>query len=487
MSRFSSSEEDRIKQNIVGACMGHYGVFGQSHAANLEASRQLSSASECDKRFSSSLSKLYQLSNSLIEESSSWRKKRQLATQAAANSSRTVELLEAPQTLESCLKSESYHYAILVIDHISTLRKENPDSRIIQSVHDSVEYVLAESLEKIVIPRLSQPMDLTIAIKLLTFFRRMGFEDGELKALFLARKGLLVDNALNECTLKSTSSNSSLCKMISAFKMHMSESVVHYEACFIGNQEGNTNTIPSGGTLVTTSSSADVSVNSGATCPILSAWVKARCDIFLPLFQRLIIGITRGAELVSLMSQITPLTSALCRAFCDITGKLTSLIESRAVELFRIQINGAITSYRIAMETSTWKSPYSKNSSISKVLGGKDASSDCSAPLSLMHYLPLAYAVNGILSACNEIRKCAFSIIAIPCVAIVVDFVSEMSMDARRARLGAEVDPQEEAAVKDYIVSFQSVFVPFVVQVLGKLFPNLPKESVVFDGLHQHM
>lgn len=435
-----STSAARVQKDIVDACVSHYEVFGYAHSAlKTLGTSGGSRASDIDRRLTSSLASLDAISRRMLTDSHEWRIRRAVATTAANQCFRVVEIVEAPQTLEACLQAEAYHEALLVVDHVRSLHDESPASDLLSSVLERVEQVLSIGVETLVFPKLSQPITLTACIKLINFMRRLDIPDRDIRQLFLSRKLTWLQGTLTDSAKMTQSPYSSLSKALSLFKVGVSEIVLRYEACFgLCDQEQVTE---------------------------LQIWVSERATSFANTFSGILRTVTSGAEVASLSSQLDHLAPPLGRVSCDITPELLFQLSTRALSIFSSQIHMARSTYEAAMSAQVWAA-----NSLSQF---PKTHADNGVPMQLLHFLPLAYAANGIISAINEIRKCAFSCLASVCESLVDDFLLKVATDAQELHQSAFLSDIEFSAVQEFRSLLASVLVPHVVASVLKVFPIL--------------
>jgi hypothetical protein len=159
------------------------------------------------------------------------------------------------------------------------------------------------------------------------------------------------------------------------------------------------------------------------------------------------------------------------------TPVLVDLLNERVVGIFLAQISGAEQSYVAAMNAHTWKSQQvSAGGGRGTIEGGQAVATGSSLvpPVALLHFLPLSYAMNGILSACNEIRKCATTVAGGRCIRDVLRFLLRIADDVALARnMSQLMDDNEQKGVAEFANAFVHDFVPHVARCLERLFSSV--------------
>lgn len=442
MDSEAHENEARVQKDIVDACVSHYEVFNVANAALKQAGTVGGDkALSIDFRLGNSLASLDMLSKKMLSNASEWRSKRLVATTAVSQSYRVVELLEAPQTLEACLVSEAYHEALLVVDHVRSIQEEFPQSGLLSAVVERVDQVLGESVTSLVFPKLSQPISLTTCIKLINFLKRLDIPNEDIRVLFLARKLMVLETTLSETFRANQSPYSSLSKAMSVLKINLTEIVLRYEACF--------------------------DLNDNAHVSELQKWLHDRFSSFSKLFSKHIHLISSGAEIASLANQIDHLSQSLSRVSADVTSILVPLLVQRVTDIFKLQLRLTKETYLAAMGTQMWTQVSSSH---------QKSTSDAGVPMQLLHYLPLAYVLNGVLTACNEIRKCSFPCIAFDCEEAIDLLLHSVAVDVERLLQSRFLSENERGCVSDFQHLFVSLLVPHVALCLRKLFPDVSEK-----------
>lgn len=448
-----STEELRIQSDIVNAAVLHHSVFTHSFEVNKSNAARWKVAAASSSTLASSLTRLHEVTNKLIAGGQEWRREKQVASLAVAQHQKIIELLEAPQTLEVCLRNDMFHEALMVIEFVRNLAAEQSSNsngatlNILVKLNEAVDSTLRNALSTIVIPRLSQALPLNAAVKLTTFLRRLGTPDHVLSALFLQSRSQYVDQLIQEAAAISHAPYSFLSKLTMIFKVQVSEVIAQYSACFPASVEGS--------------------------ALALSEWSSSWAATFLTFFESRTQLITNGAEIASLIEQVNNCCSMSARVGMDLSPLLTEIIAARVYQLFAAQIAGATSAFRAAIASFSWKLPLSLTAAHQS---GKDESHSGGVqppPASLLSFLPLAYAMNGIVSACNEVRKCAAMSVASQCVADAGGFLELIAMEIKRTQRSlALLEQHEQQAFQLYATVFIDDFVPHVMHCLERVFPS---------------
>ena len=439
----TSSEEQRVAHEMVNICADRHDAVIGAQTFNATANTILARSEQGGSTLEGELELLLKSSQSFLDGCADWRSRRQVAVQSLGASSKIQDLIDLPQTLENCVRAEAFHEASLILDFISSLRHDHPELKIVRTIGDSCESVLSQTIATVSLPRLSQTLSLPTTMKLVNFLRRVGFTDEEIRLVYLDNKAHAVDAELQDSSAVAHSPYSRVCKLIGEFKVHITDTVSQFTACFGGVEAASTE---------------------------LAAWVQGRSVVFLPIVHLSLASIHSGSELTSLVDQAVHLSAILAPIGADIGDPLRLLIELRAVQLFQSHVQAAFSSYQTALETfstTTTTTSSSARPSATPAQGGGGG------PLQeVLSYIPLSYLLNGILMGCNEIRKCAFDGIALQCIS-TLEIVLKQVM---REGVVLEADAGYKRALS-------SIVIPHVVSTLKTLFPVFAADTRVYDGL----
>lgn len=448
-------EEARVQAELVNAAVAHNGVFSSCIDLNrVNASRWQQSAKDAAD-LSTTLEDLHKTTTELVQEGQVWRQARSIATAAVSNHQKMVEILEIPQTLDVCLRAEMFHEALLILDFSKNLlsqRGTRDSLSLLDQLEENVGKTLHAALLTVVVPRLSQHLPLNTAVKLISFLRRLHTNDEVLTQLFLDCKTSFLDQCLQEASTLSHTPYAFLSKLLNVYKVHVAEAVHQFKACF-----------------------------SSAELPRLASWCNERADVFLAAFDGRLQLVTNGAEVASLTDQTANVCAASVKVGTDIGPLLMERICQRGFQLFSAQIQGASSAFRAAMQSISWKLPAGGSSQVQRVDAEVSPSAGPPpAPLVLLQFLPLAYAMNGILSAFNEIRRCAASAIAWQCFEELGVFLRVIITDVQRVHSASLLmEAHEQESLKRFRKALTDEFLPHVWTCAKRVFPS--KEALLSE------
>lgn len=451
----SALDEQRIQSEIVNAAVANHTALTSAIAVN-EASAQLwDEAAAISTSLHRSLQTLQTRTTDLAAFGNSWRREKQLASSAVAHHQKLVELLDAPQTLDICLRNEMFHEAMLVLDFVKNLtseqRERGVEVSVVSQLRSAVELALRSALLHAVLPRLAQPIPLNTTVKIITFLRRVQTPEAALVALFFSKKDELVEQLLKDAESMSHTPYSLLSKYAGIYKVHVAEAVAQFHACFSGPDAARSH----------------------------AQWCADQSAAFVRVFASKLVLVTNGSEIASLMEQVGNCSAAAAKVGLDVTDCINELLCQRAFELFSSQLSGATTTFRAAAASFSWKLPASATASASRAATGSSTNGQSAGagaaipppPSSLLHFLPLAYAMNGAISALNEVRRCAAKCLAPQCCDALVAFIGDVVAETRKAqRVVLLMDSQEQQACQAYTLALRDEFTPHLLLCAERVF-----------------
>lgn len=426
------SEESRIRSSIVEAMVQNYPLMSCTQEVNVKVATASDAALSCATRLGDSLTKLQALSQAMSRVGQLWRKERQVALGTVEQHQKLLAFLEAPSVLQECIRNEMYHEALVVLEHVRRSSRPIENVEFLHCVEAEVLIALQQALEEQILPRLAEQLTVASALKLTTFLRRLGVEETYIRQLFLLKRGEYIDGHVHEAE-RSGAPYSRIFRYLTTFKVHVAEVVLQYTACFSGEVDGG-------------------------SCSELVGWCHARSFVFLERLRACLERIANGSELASVIEQYNNCASAAALVHMDIFGLISEAVSSRVKSLFAEQLSLATQSYSASMATFSWRPPTDAqrqalqiNSEVEVVPGITS-----SPPVGLLQWLPLAYALNGILTAFNSIRKCVVPGVESFCVAKVEELMQIIARDLSRDR---DVLMAVEGAEKHAYLLFVHAFV----------------------------
>lgn len=455
----SSSEEARVRRAIIDSAVENYDLLAQSQETNKKVSGASTEAQLESNLLGDDLVKLQTYTQSMTQAGSQWRKEKLILNSAVVQHQKLLSLMEAPGLVDDCIRNDMYHEALLVLEHMTRSYKYAGQVELFQRLHSEMRRTLETDLEEVVLPRLSGPMTVDAAFKVVTFLRRLGFVNEQLRGLFLQRRGAYVDRMMQDAE-SSPVPYSRILKCTTVYKVHVSEVILQYSACF---------------------PSPSKSTEGLAWDDELREWCHVRSSHFLRVFAAAMDSLSNGSELALVVEQCHSCSASVAKVHLDVAASLNDIIVRNVKRLFAEQMANAVNAYKTSMLTFSWRMPSYTSSSLE--MSGRDGGNSggpmagvgkggigSSPPMQLAQWLPLAYALNGFLSAANSIRKCLLPGLDIFCCERIEDLLRHIAGDLLRdGELMASMDRAERGVFSSFVTAFVDCFYPYLLQCTSAL------------------
>ncbi|KAG5474879.1 hypothetical protein LSCM4_04058 [Leishmania orientalis] len=455
----ASAEEARVRQSIVNCAVDHYQLLTNAQAANAAAASLTSSAEEIAKGLTASLRTLHSWSQLLQYAGQSWRQEKAQLHSAVISHQKIVALMESPALLTECVRYTMFHEALLIFEHVMLLCQQMSDVCVFQRLQKEMADAMEQAVDMHVLPMLSGALTVDTAYKAISLLRRLGGTPASLRALFLRSRAAYIRQLLQEAE-SSVVPYSLILKYITVYKVHVNEATLQYKACFPANTESQQR----------------------ETTEELSLWCQEQAHMFMYLMAAALQHLHNGSELALVVQQCSSCASACARAHTDVLGLLGSILIQKVQELFADGMRQARTTYRTAMQTSSWRvSVYCHNNTTltsSTVIKALPTVGDTPA-VQLAQWLPLAYALNGILSSFNAVRKCLLPGAEASCGEQVGQLVCEVAQDMLNdAPLLDTMYGAERDVFVTFVKAFRRLWYPYVLHLVGRLLGPAHREDL---------
>ena len=481
-------EASRLQRELVNVAVTNYPVLVAAYESQgrVLSHFQRSASLASGPHLGSLLTSLRSDTSKLVDEGPLWRRHRQETAAAVAAYPKLAELLDAPLTLDQCIRCDMFHEAILVVDHVrgiatqlsATTAPAQPGadtatttvattkwtaSVVMQSIVDDCLSTVERLAASLLIPRLAAPStSLPTALRLIQFLKQIGADsDGDLASLVLAIRREFVAAQEAEALASAPTAGSFLARCLGIYKVHCADTLSTIRACFA---------MPA-----TSSTTAGPSTNVEALC---TGWANQQASHLVDLFEEHLPKVTTGSDFAQLIEHINSLSQPAARLGIDVSAVLAALIQPRIGCWFHAQLTGTLTTFDVALAAHRWRRVARVMSSgEGKSPSQPGATTEAAAltpPVGLLPLLPLAYVVNGVATACNELRKCA--LVGVWPAARVSTLLLMSGIVQRLERLRTECGfegEEEQAAAEEFRDACFLECLPFVAHCVDRVFSSV--------------
>ncbi|XP_045889063.1 conserved oligomeric Golgi complex subunit 8 [Micropterus dolomieu] len=366
-----------------------------------------------------------------------------------------LEILEIPQLMDTCVRNGYYEEALELAAYVKRLERKHSSLLVIQSivreVRQSTQLMLNQLLQQ-----LRSNSQLPVCLRVIGYLRRMDvFTEAELRVKFLQARGTWLHSIL--AAIPEDDPYFHITKTIEACRVHLFDIITQYRAIF---SDEDPLVLPAGGQMA---------VNEGA---IFHGWVVHKVSEFLETLDRdLQRGV--GGRLDSLLGQCMYFGLSFSRVGADFRGQLAPMFQHVAAETFRKAVQEAVEKFQEDMNLYMLTSlPSVLGATIPPVAPGTQPGT-LQPPMTLLDFQPLAWFLNNILTAFNDLRLCCPVGLArdvTTCLEDGLKMVTRQILVFHRAEESAFSSREKELFLQ-FCCSYADDLLPFLNRCLQVLFP----------------
>ncbi|KAK7591046.1 hypothetical protein V9T40_002659 [Parthenolecanium corni] len=349
--------------------------------------------------------KLQTACQKFIETSAEIRERRRRNNLILSNNAEILQILEIPQFLNACIRSELYEEALLIPAFVKRLASKHGDIKLINSISEDVEKSWWELMRHL-LKHLTTDISLPKCLLIVGYLRRMNvFSEVELRLKFLQARGSWLDSLLSAIPTENKSNH--LNSTIDVTRVNIFSIATQYKAVFTDDE------------VITRQNDLKNS--------IFHSWLNYRINEFLIVVKDDLPKCPSNS-LDSLLGQCMYFGQSFGRIGADFRGLVVNFFVETVENNFDMTMRKVDEHFSLNMR----KFILPKINSVSNMNLMADSNSEkqfLTPPMSLLEYYPLTVYCNSILTAFNDLRYCTL----IGCVGRVTSILQTSLLSVSKA------------------------------------------------------
>eukprot|EP00808_Paulinella_micropora_P012663 g19120.t1 len=358
------------------------------------------------------------------------------------NQVQLMELLELPQLMDTCVRSELYEQALDLHDFSRTLLNRYPTLPIVQDIAtemDSKRVKVQEQLLQVLRGSLQLPKCLSVVGHLR---RLQSFSEQELRERFLGSRDAFLSSLLSALHTTTTSPYDHLSKYLDLCRLHIFDIVTQYRAVFVDD------------------TSAVVEEKQEDDKGLLYCWTARRVALLL---EELRTQLPHATFTSNLLQQAMYCGLSLVRVGADFRELLPAIFEQHVMDTWEQDMKDAVARFAGALHDLDWHLPAEALAKLGiplrppliVMLSAKTGASNKSTSAAegpdpvcgyLTEYPPLVVAANALVNAFNKLRQAPLISLQTAVVDSLAHTLEEMGRTLRKQQLlDFSVNPSRSA------------------------------------------
>ncbi|KYQ50914.1 Conserved oligomeric Golgi complex subunit 8 [Trachymyrmex zeteki] len=326
-----SDEKNAVLQTTQKLVFANYKTFIQT----AESSREiLNHFNETENRLDKLVQKIPEFvrkCQSFCDTSKDINAHRRLNSLTLTRNAELLEILEMPQLMESCLRSNQYNEALELSQYARQLGMKHGDIPIISSIVAEIESSWSGMVGQVV-GSLRGDLPLPRCLQLVGLLRSMdAFTESELRIKFLQARDSWLQGLLN--AIPKEDPNLHMAKTIELSRIHLFNIITQYKAMFNDDEL----VIPG----------RDLTLNESA---IFYHWLEEKITQFLATLEQDLPGVT---SIDTILGQCTYFGLSFGRVGVDFTGRMSDIFVRVISERFEQNVRRTTRKFEKDMETFT--------------------------------------------------------------------------------------------------------------------------------------
>ncbi|KZC07678.1 PREDICTED: conserved oligomeric Golgi complex subunit 8 [Dufourea novaeangliae] len=372
-------EKTSVLQTTQELVFGNYKTFVQTAESSREIFKQFNQTESRLNGLVQKIPKFVEKCQSFCDVSKDINAHRRVNSLTLTRNAELLEVLEMPQLMESCLRSNQYNEALELSQYARQLGVKHGDIPIISSIVAEIESSWSGMVGQVV-GSLRGDLPLPRCLQLVGLLRSMdAFTEPELRIKFLQARDSWLQSLLN--TIPKDDANLHITKTIELSRIHLFNIITQYRAMFNDDE------------LIMPG--RDPTVNE---CAIFHHWLEEKISQFLTTLEQDLPGVT---SIDSILGQCTYFGLSFGRVGVDFTGRLSDIFVHVIGDKFESSVRKTTKKFEKDMESFTLINKMQRaNTKVNVTIKSENP------PEQLVEFYPLAEYCNGLISTFNEIRLC---------------------------------------------------------------------------------
>ncbi|OAD59682.1 Conserved oligomeric Golgi complex subunit 8 [Eufriesea mexicana] len=453
-------EKTLVLQTTQELVFANYKTFVQTAESSREIFKQFNKTESRLDGLVQKIPKFVEKCQSFCDTSKDINTHRRINSLTLTRNAELLEVLEMPQLMESCLRSNQYNEALELSQYARQLGTKHGDIPIISSIVAEIENSWSGMVGQVV-GSLRGDLPLARCLQLVGLLRSMdAFTEPELRIKFLQARDSWLQSLLN--AIPKDDPNFHITKTIELSRIHLFNIITQYRAMFNDDE------------LVTPG--RDLTVNE---CAIFYHWIEEKISQFLMTLEQDLPGVT---SIDSILGQCTYFGLSFGRVGADFTGRMSDIFVRIIGEKFESTVRKTTKKFEKDMESFTLINKiYKTNIKMTTTIKSENP------PEQLVEFYPLAEYCNGLISAFNEIRLCPPIALSVFCTKILQESLHNVAKSILffyKQEQQAFASSERENMLK-FIECLSEQLIPYVQYCIHIIFP--PNQSAIHLGVSENV
>ncbi|XP_001604733.1 conserved oligomeric Golgi complex subunit 8 [Nasonia vitripennis] len=372
-----ADEKNAVQQSTQELVFSNYKIFLRSAEDSREIFREFN---QTEDRLDGLLEKIPQFMNkckSFCNTSKDINTHKRLNSLILSKTTELLEILELPQLMESCLRSNQYSEALELSQYVRHLGAKHGDIPIIASIVNEIENSWSIMVNQVV-NSLKEDLPLPRCLQLIGLLRSMdAFTESELRIKFIQARDSWLQALLD--SIPAEDPNIHLTKTIELSRIHLFNIITQYKAMF--NDDDHL------------AFGRDSIINDSA---IFYQWLEEKVSQFLKTLEQ---DLPHATSIDSILGQCTYFGLSFGRVGADFTGRMSDIFIKVISNKFESNVSKTTKKFEKDIDNFTLiHKSHKSDTKIETVMNSENP------PEQLVEYYPLAEYCNGLIAAFNELR-----------------------------------------------------------------------------------